>query len=240
MAFTGRELNLPSTPSALAAKSKPARDLRGKPATTASPSPGLSASCALLETSMTRSVIPMTVPDLSGFARALRRSLSDHLAEQAGLPAHQALLNHIARAAGHRNLQALQAQAPRTAHTAKATSPAPLALSAAATKALGSFDEFGRMSRWPHKYSVQRLALWVMWMQFESRRAYSEREVNAVLKAWHTWGDHVTLRRELINDRLLTRKSDGSVYRKLPARPSVEARALMAAWRARVAEAPRL
>ena len=61
------------------------------------------------------------------------------------------------------------------------------ALSAAAAKALGSFDHWGRMSRWPHKRSVQRLALWVMWMQFESRRVYTEREVNAVLKAWHTW-----------------------------------------------------
>ena len=94
------------------------------------------------------------------------------------------------------------------------------------------------MSRWPHKHSVQRLALWVMWMQFESRRVYTEREVNAVLKAWHTWGDHVTLRRELINDHLLTRKSDGSQYRKLPARPSDEARSLMAAWRARLGVVP--
>ena len=113
------------------------------------------------------------------------------------------------------------------------------ALSTAATKALGSFDRWGRMSRWPHKYSVQRLALWVMWMQFESRRVYTEREVNAVLKAWHTWGDHVTLRRELINDRLLTRKSDGSQYRKVAARPDDEARSLMAAWRGRLDEAPR-
>ena len=184
---------------------------------------------------MTRTVIPMTVPDLSGFARTLRRSLSEHLAEHAALPTHQALLNHLARAAGHRNLQALQTQTPKvTARAARAPgSTAPPALSSAATKALGSFDAFGRMSRWPHKYSVQRLALWVLWMQFESRRVYTEREVNAVLKAWHTWGDHVTLRRELINDRLLTRKSDGSQYRKLPARPGEEARALMAAWRAR-------
>jgi hypothetical protein len=178
---------------------------------------------------VTRTVIPMTVPDLSGFARSLRRSLSEHFAEHAALPTHQALLNHLARAAGHRNLQALQVHAPKAvARVAKAP------LSAAAIKALGSFDEHGRMTRWPHKYSVQRLALWVLWMQFESRRVYTEREVNAVLKAWHTWGDHVTLRRELINDRLLTRKSDGSQYRKLPARPGDEARALMAAWRARV------
>ncbi len=186
---------------------------------------------------MTRSVIPVTVPDLSGFARALRRSLADHLAEHAALPTHQALLNHIARAVGHRNLQALQAQAPKAVRTRAAAAPA--ALSAAALKALGSFDELGRMSRWPVKYSVQRLAMWVLWMQFERGRVYSEREVNAVLKAWHTWGDHVTLRRELINDRLLTRKSDGSQYRKLPARPNDEARALMAAWRARVDGTPR-
>ena len=39
------------------------------------------------------------------------------------------------------------------------------------------------MSRWPVKYSVQRLAMWVLWMQFERGRVYSEREVNAVLKA---------------------------------------------------------
>jgi hypothetical protein len=178
---------------------------------------------------MTRSVISMAVPDLSCFARSLRRSLGEHLIEHAELPTHQALLNHIARAAGHRNLQALQAQMPRR----KTTVPAPAPLSAAALKALGLFDEFGRMSRWPHKYSVQRLALWVLWMQFERGRVYTEREVNAVIKAWHTWGDHVTLRRELINDRLLTRKSDGSQYREVSARPSDEARALMTVWRAR-------
>lgn len=186
---------------------------------------------------MTRSVISLNVPDLSGFARQLRRTLAGYLAEHPDLPGHQTLLNHIARAAGHRNLQTLQAQAPRVAATSVRPSEAS-ALSAAAAKALGSFDRWGRMSRWPHKYSVQRLALWVMWMQFESRRVYTEREVNAVLKAWHTWGDHVTLRRELINDHLLTRKSDGSQYRKLPARPGDEARSLMAAWRARLDDAP--
>jgi hypothetical protein len=184
----------------------------------------------------------MTVPDLSGFARSLHRSLSEHLAAHTALPAHQSLLNHIARAAGHRNLQALHALAARRPVVAAGATPAPVSppLSAAAAKALASFDEWGRMSRWPHKYSVQRLALWVLWMQFQSRRSYSEREVNSVLKAWHTWGDHVTLRRELINDRLLTRKSDGSEYRKLPARPDDDARAVMAAWRSRVGAAPRL
>jgi len=185
---------------------------------------------------MTRSAIALHVNDLSTFARSLRRSLAEYLAQHRDVPTHQTLLNQLARASGHRNLQALQALQGRALPTARTPpTPAPSGvLTPAAAKALSSFDAAGRMARWPHKYSVQRLALWVMWMQFEPRRVYTEREVNAVLKAWHTWGDHVTLRRELINDRLLTRKPDGSQYRKLPARPSDEARALMAAWRARV------
>jgi hypothetical protein len=192
---------------------------------------------------MTRSVIPLHVNDLSAFARSLRRSLVAHLAQHRDVPTHQTLLNQLARASGHRNLQALQALQGRAQPAVRAAAtPTPTStpsLTAAAAKALSSFDAAGRMARWPHKYSVQRLALWVMWMQFEPRRVYTEREVNAVLKAWHTWGDHVTLRRELINDRLLTRKPDGSQYRKLPARASDEARALMAAWRARASAARR-
>lgn len=187
---------------------------------------------------MTRTVIPLAVPDLSGFARTLASSLAAHQAEHRTLPSHQALLNHIARAAGFRNLQALRARIESSASAPPAaggeTTDAPVELTAAARKALAQFDVHGRLVRWPHKYSVQRLAMWVLWMQFESRRIYTEREVNEVLKAWHTFGDHVTLRRELINDHLLTRKSDGSEYRKQPARPDADVRALLSAWRARV------
>ena len=87
--------------------------------------------------------------------------------------------------------------------------------------------------RWPHKFSVQRLAMWVLWTHFDAKRVYTEREVNEILKLWNTWGDHVTLRRELINHQLLTRKSDCSEYRKLPARPDDEVRWLLRAWRER-------
>jgi hypothetical protein len=76
--------------------------------------------------------------------------------------------------------------------------------------------------------------MWVLWTQFDGKRVYTEREVNAVIKRWHTWGDHVTLRRELINHRLLTRKSDCTEYRKLPARPDDEVRLAAARWRERV------
>lgn len=184
---------------------------------------------------MSREAIPFATPDLSAFARSLGRALAER--SETSPPSHVELLNLIARAAGHRNLQALQAsmQAPRTPLAEEDRSP-PLPLSANARKALSQFDSRGRLIRWPSKFSVQRLAMWVLWTKFDSRRVYSEKEVNAVLKEANAFGDHVTLRRELIEQRLLSRKSDCSEYRKLPARPDDEARALLSAWRARQRE----
>jgi len=94
------------------------------------------------------------------------------------------------------------------------------------------FDREGRLVRWPSKFSVQRLAMWLLWTRFEGRRVYNEREVNAVLKAANAFGDHVTLRRELVNHHLLARKSDCSEYIKVAARPDDEVKPLLAAWRA--------
>ena len=104
-------------------------------------------------------------------------------------------------------------------------------LSDHARRALMQFDREGRLIRWPTKFSVQRLAMWLLWTRFEGRRVYTEREVNAVLKAANAFGDHVTLRRELVNHRLLARTSDCSEYRKVAARPDDEAKQLLAAWR---------
>ncbi len=181
---------------------------------------------------MTREALPFVAPDLSAFARALARSLAER--PEPKPPGHVEMLNLIARAAGHRNFQALRAamQVPPPALAAEDL-PLPLPLSANARKALQQFDSRGRLVRWPNKYSVQKLAMWCLWTLFEQRRVYTEKEVNAVLKAANAFDDHVTLRRELINHQLLTRKSDCSEYRKLPARPDDETRALLAAWRTR-------
>ena len=90
--------------------------------------------------------------------------------------------------------------------------------------------------RWPVKFSVQKLVIWVLWTRFDAKRSYTESEVNAILKAANLFFDHVTLRRELVNHQLMSRKSDCSDYRKLPARPDDETRALLTAWRARYRE----
>jgi hypothetical protein len=183
---------------------------------------------------MTREAIPLVAPDVGAFARALGRSLAERHADKPDPPSHVELLNLLARAAGQRSYQALRAAA-RLPNAAPSADDAPVApeLTLAARKALTQFDARGRLVRWPHKYSVQRLAMWVLWTHFDAKRVYTEREVNEILKLWNTWGDHVTLRRELINHRLLTRKSDCSEYRKLPARPDDEVRWLLRAWRER-------
>ena len=178
---------------------------------------------------MTRVAVPFVAPDLSQFARALGRSLK----ERAEPPGHVELLNMLARAAGHRNVQSLRAAASSTPRlpTAAEDRPAPPGMTPTARKALTQFDSRGRLVRWPARHAVQRLAIWVLWSRFDARRVYSEREVNDILKAWHTWGDHATLRRELVNHRLLARKSDCSEYRKVAARADDEVRALLRAYR---------
>ena len=179
---------------------------------------------------MSRESLPIVLPDLSAFARALARELKDRpLAEP---PGHVEMLNIVARAAGHRNVQALRAAATLPeALTAPEDLPPPPLLTPNAKKALQQFDSRGRLVRWQNKFSVQVLAMWVLWTLFDAKRPYTEKEVNAVLKEANAFGDHVTLRRELINHRLLARKSDCSEYWKLPARPDDETRALLAAWR---------
>jgi hypothetical protein len=181
---------------------------------------------------MPREAVAFVVADLSAFARALSRALAEREATER--PGHVEMLNLIARAAGHRNVQALRASlAVPVAPLAAEDQAPPLPLTDTARGVLKLFDTRGRMVRLPSKYSVLKLSLWLLWTRFDSDRVYTEKQVNAVLMAANAFGDHVTLRRELVDHRLLTRKSDGSEYRKLPARPDAEARALLSAWRAR-------
>jgi len=182
------------------------------------------------DSAMPREATPLLVCDLSTFARHLGRALSARLITDAAPPGHVELQNLIARAAGFRNLQALKSAPPEPLRERAA-----LPLSENARRALIQFDADGRLVRWPAKFTIQRMAMWVLWTRFEAKRRYTEREVNAILRAAHAFGDHATLRRELVNHRLLARKSDCSEYRKLPAGADDEVRALLTAWRARVA-----
>ena len=181
---------------------------------------------------------PLVAADLSAFAKALRTQLAERWDSGAGLPGHVEMLNLLARAAGHRNVQALKAAAKSTASAAAPTpqrwhGPKHPLLSAAADRTLRVFDAPGRLLRWPSKRPEQVLALWCLWMAFDGKRRYSEREVNEVINRRHAFGDHCLLRRELVVMKLLERTPGGEQYRKLAARPDEETAALLRAVRSR-------
>jgi len=73
-------------------------------------------------------------------------------------------------------------------------------------------DDAGRIRQWPVKRGKQLALLGWLATTFERDRRYTEKEVNAHLNAYHTFGDWALLRRELCDLRLLAREADGSAY----------------------------
>jgi hypothetical protein len=206
---------------------------------------------------MTRTLLPLSVADISVFAKSLKAGLDERHVKGDGPPSHLELLNLLARAAGLRNFQTLKASAanagvqgppppieneatnsllpvPGGAEVAEAP-PDYSTLTPTVRKALMQFDTAGRLVRLPNKLSVQQMAMWWMWTQFTVRRKYTEKEVNQILNAHHTFGDQATLRRELVNMKLLGRKSDCSEYWKEPMRPNAEIQGFLKALRRAIA-----
>lgn len=169
---------------------------------------------------MPRDLISLTIPDLSSFAKTLRADM----AVMPAMPSHLSLLGMLAKAAGYRNFQQLKAVLPE---------PAALPDLKRLAKAQRAFDTLGRMQSWPAQTAVQHLCLWVFWAQLPSRRDLTEAAVNQVLQDGATFGDHVLLRRSLIDARLMTRTQDGRVYRRIEQTPPPEALGLIHAIRQR-------
>jgi hypothetical protein len=83
-------------------------------------------------------------------------------------------------------------------------------------------DSEGRLIEWPSKKSLQAVVLPYLAGKFEAGRLYTEREVNDVLKQWHTFGDHALLRRELFEAGYINREKDGSAYWATPQTKLIE------------------
>lgn len=73
-------------------------------------------------------------------------------------------------------------------------------------------DEDGKLLTFPKKRAARDAILAYLADKFEFGRDYREREVNAILDSWHTFGDFFLLRRELIEAGLLCRERNGSRY----------------------------
>lgn len=130
---------------------------------------------------MTRMLLPLSIADISSFAKKLKTSLEKRAAEGQSPPSHLELCNLLAGVTGMR-------------------------------KALLQFDAAGSLVRLPNKRPAQPRAMLWMWTQF-------------------------AVRRELVNMKLLGRKSDCSEYWKEPVRPSENVQDFLRALRQAVAGA---
>jgi hypothetical protein len=75
-------------------------------------------------------------------------------------------------------------------------------------------DEEGKIKQLPSKKDARLVVLAYLASKFEAGRDYREKEVNAIIDGWHTFGDYFLLRRELIDSGLMKREQDGSRYWK--------------------------
>lgn len=75
-------------------------------------------------------------------------------------------------------------------------------------------DSEGRLKSWPAKGSKQLLALQFLAEKFTLNSTYTEKEVNELLRQFHTFEDAALLRRELYMKHFLDREVDCSKYWK--------------------------
>lgn len=76
------------------------------------------------------------------------------------------------------------------------------------------FDAEGRVTRWPTRRnrSDRGPILAYFTSKFEAGKIYTEREVNEILKAHHTFEDWALLRREMVMQGIFGRSSNGTKY----------------------------
>ncbi|MCO5730975.1 DUF2087 domain-containing protein [Rhizobium sp. SSA_523] len=181
---------------------------------------------------MSRDVHALTVPDISALARSLRRALEARDAR----PSHLELLNLLARGAGFRNFQHLKASdnaAARLQALEAAARPEPVD-HRRIEQVLRCFDAQAVMARWPKKTSQQKLALWWCWAQIPARQDLPETRVNEILKSLNGFGDHVLIRRELIDWGMMSRSQDCRIYRRIEQQPPADAGELIRHLQARL------
>lgn len=73
-------------------------------------------------------------------------------------------------------------------------------------------DEDGKITALPRKHKPLCAVLHYLAEKFDADATYTEKQVNAMCDAWHTFGDYFLLRRELVDQGFLARERDGSRY----------------------------
>lgn len=73
-------------------------------------------------------------------------------------------------------------------------------------------DSSGKLKQWPSKQDKRQAALEMFGGRFEPEKTYKESEVNEIIKSAISFGDHQTVRRELVSAKILDRTPDGTKY----------------------------
>ena len=73
-------------------------------------------------------------------------------------------------------------------------------------------NELDRIIRWPKKSSDKEIVIKWLSKKFKFEQQYSEKEINKIIEDYHSFKDTPLLRRELVSQKFLDRKNDGSVY----------------------------
>ena len=73
-------------------------------------------------------------------------------------------------------------------------------------------DKSNQIIRWPKKPSDKKEVIKWLSNKFEFEREYSEKEINIIIENNHCFQDTPLLRRELVSQKFLDRKSNGSLY----------------------------
>lgn len=73
-------------------------------------------------------------------------------------------------------------------------------------------DDQGRIKQIPVPMRTKIPVLSYLAGKFAKERIYTEKEVNAIIDQWHTFGDYFILRRLLIDYKFLERTPDGAKY----------------------------
>ncbi len=174
---------------------------------------------------MSKNAMRFQVADISSLARSLKQQLAD----QPGPCGHVSLLNMLARGAGYRNFQHFQAQMTAHEKLENPTLPAPVPEVdyARVRRIARHFDAQGLLVRWPPKFNEQQVVLWVLWSRIPARQSFTERQISDLLRAEHHFGDPALLRREMVEQDLMSRTLDCRDYRRLERQPPPDALALM-------------
>lgn len=172
---------------------------------------------------MSKQLLSFQVADIGTLAKSLKSQIAAH----EGPVGHVQLLNMLARGAGFRNFQHYRAQATALERLEQDPVPAPEVDLARIRRLLRHFDDQGRLIRWPNKFNEQATCLWVIWSRLPARHSFDERGISRAIQAEHLFGDFALLRRELVEQKLVSRTPDCRDYQRIEREPPADARTLI-------------